>query len=72
MPDLRSLRTACGISVEEMAEATCADVEHISKWEEGVETPNGASAVRLAECLNLPLKEVYLAILNTPMAGADL
>ena len=69
---LRERRTQMGVSLEELAKDICVDSETIIQWEEGVKIPNAASAMRLAGALNLPLQELYVAILNTPpIKGGD-
>lgn len=68
MAQLKELRTRREVSLEELAEAISVDAETIIQWEEGVKIPGAASAIRLASYLNLPLKELYVAILNTPPA----
>lgn len=61
-PDLREVRLALGLTLQELATKSGIQVGNLSRVERGKEFPRPARAQRLAEVLNLPLSQVYAAI----------
>lgn len=55
---LKQLRTEKGISQEQLAEKIGLSRQSISKWEQGISTPDVDNFVKLAEIYNVPIESL--------------
>lgn len=62
---LENLRLSRGISLSELAINMSVSETLVEQWEKGAEIPSAEDTFRLSMYLKLPLKDVYLAIIET-------
>lgn len=60
-----------GISTESLAKALHAEYRIVFEWCMGHKIPNAIQTVEIARVLDCSVKEVYLAILHTPIPSGD-
>jgi transcriptional regulator with XRE-family HTH domain len=65
---LRALRKAQGLSLEQLAESSGLSIGNLSQIERGVSSPSIRSLKRLSESLKVPVGEVFHAIELPPAA----
>lgn len=70
MTKLKELRTARGISQEELAELVNVSRQTVSKWENGIVQPSADNLVRLGQVFQVPLEAILGGECTLPEAVA--
>ena len=70
-PTLRGLRISKKCSIDDVATAISVSVERIERWEDGEIIPDASEAISLSEFFGCSLRDVYDAIINTPIPNLD-
>jgi len=62
---LKGLRDRCGIPIGVIAKWMNIEEATVAAWESGEKIPNACQCMWLSVILNCPLKEIYMALLNS-------